>query len=162
MKFLRLLENPKKTILVINKTEGKINEATLNECSNLGFGSPVKISTAHMQGIDNLKYLISKVLPSDESDTLVEEGKKLSIAIVGKTNSGKSTLLNSLKGENLSITGDLPNLTRDAIETTIKNNFLNQRLLTQLVLVNLKMIITIFFNYLQNKQRRKYDYHGLL
>ena len=130
MKFLRLLENPKKTILVINKTEGKINEATLNECSNLGFGSPVKISTAHMQGIDNLKkYLISKVLPSDESDTLVEERQKLSIAIVGKTNSGKSTLLNSLKGENLSITGDLPNLTRDAIETTIKNNFFESKII---------------------------------
>ena len=127
--FKIVRKSKKKTILVINKTEGKINEATLNECSNLGFGSPVKISTAHMQGIDNLKYLISKVLPSDESDTLVEEGKKLSIAIVGKTNSGKSTLLNSLKGENLSITGDLPNLTRDAIETTIKNNFFESKII---------------------------------
>ena len=45
--------------------------------------------------------------------------EKLSLAIVGKTNSGKSTLVNTLKGESVSITGDLPNLTRDAVETFV-------------------------------------------
>ena len=60
-----------------------------------------------MQGIDHLKHIISEILPNDPNSINIDEVKKLSIAIVGKTNSGKSTLLNSLKGENLSITGDL-------------------------------------------------------
>ena len=48
---------------------------------------------------------------------------------MGKTNSGKSTLLNTLKGENLSITGDLPNLTRDAVETTYKNYLFESKII---------------------------------
>ena len=118
-----------KTILIINKTEGKINESTLNECKSLGLGSSIQVSTAHMQGISHLKNIISEVLPCFDNELSVEIVKKLSIAIVGKTNSGKSTLLNSLKGDNLSITGDLPNLTRDAIETTIKNNLFESRII---------------------------------
>ncbi|MBD22076.1 MAG: ribosome biogenesis GTPase Der [Alphaproteobacteria bacterium] len=127
--FKIIRKSKKKTLLVFNKTEGKFNETTLNECKNLGFGLPIKISTAHMQGIDHLKHIISEILPSSNNENDLEEVKKLSIAIVGKTNSGKSTLLNSLKGENLSITGDLPNLTRDAVETTIKNNLFESRII---------------------------------
>ena len=48
---------------------------------------------------------------------------------MGKTNSGKSTLLNSIKGENFSITGEIPNLTRDAVETTIKNNLFESKII---------------------------------
>ena len=55
--------------------------------------------------------------------------KKLSIAVVGKTNSGKSTLVNALKGENISITGDSPNLTRDAVETFYENDFFISKLI---------------------------------
>ena len=129
MKFFQLLENQKKTVLIINKTEGKINESTLNECSNLGFDVNIKVSTAHMQGIDHLKHIISEILPNDPNSINIDEVKKLSIAIVGKTNSGKSTLLNSLKGENLSLTGDLPNLTRDAVETTITTTLFESKMI---------------------------------
>ena len=82
-----------------------------------------------MQGIDHLKHIISEILPNDPNSINIDEVKKLSIAIVGKTNSGKSTLLNSLKGENLSLTGDLPNLTRDAVETTITTTLFESKMI---------------------------------
>ena len=122
-------KSQKKTLLIINKTEGKINDTIIDECSSLGFGVPIKISTAHMQGIDNLRYLVSEILPNKTNHISRDEVKELSIAIVGKTNSGKSTLLNTLKGKNISITGDLPNLTRDAVETKIKNNLFESRII---------------------------------
>ena len=122
-------KSQKKTLLIINKTEGKINEALIDECSNLGFGLPIKISTAHMQGIDHLKFLVSETFRDETNGISLNRVKELSIAIVGKTNSGKSTLLNTLKGENLSITGDLPHLTRDAVETTIKNNLFESKII---------------------------------
>ena len=59
-------KSQKQTILIINKTEGKINDTIMDECNNLGFGSPIKISTAHMQGIDQLKYLISEIIPKQK------------------------------------------------------------------------------------------------
>ena len=127
--FKIVRKSQKQTILIINKTEGKINVTTLDACNNLGLGSPIKISTAHMQGIDQLKYLISEIIPNKKNHISLDDAKELSIAIVGKTNSGKSTLLNSMKGENLSITGEIPNLTRDAVETTIKNNLFESKII---------------------------------
>ena len=127
--FKIVRKSQKQTILIINKTEGKINVTTLDACNSLGFGSPIKISTAHMQGIDQLKYLISEIIPNKNNHISSDDARELSIAIVGKTNSGKSTLLNSMKGENLSITGEIPNLTRDAVETTIKNNLFESKII---------------------------------
>ena len=122
-------KSQKKIILIANKTEGKINNITFEECCNIGFGSPIKISTAHMQGIRYLKECIVQVLPNLNEEIKGENQRKLSIAIVGKTNSGKSTLINSLKGENISITGDSPNLTRDAVETFYENDFFTSKLI---------------------------------
>ena len=57
-------KSQKKIILVANKTEGRINNVTLEECCEIGFGSPIKISTAHMQGIRYLKECINENLPT--------------------------------------------------------------------------------------------------
>lgn len=122
-------KSQKKIILVANKTEGRINNVTLEECREVGFGSPIKISTAHMQGISYLKECIDQKLPNINQEVKEDDQKKLSIAVVGKTNSGKSTLVNALKGENISITGDSPNLTRDAVETFYENDFFISKLI---------------------------------
>ncbi len=122
-------KSQKKIILIVNKTEGRINNVTLKECSEIGFGFPIKISTAHMQGISYLKECINENLPSINQEIKEDNQKKLSIAVVGKTNSGKSTLVNALKGENISITGDSPNLTRDAVETFYENDFFISKLI---------------------------------
>ena len=50
----------------------------------MGFGVNIKVSTAHMQGIENLKHIISEILPNNNSDNSLKEIQKLSIAIVGK------------------------------------------------------------------------------
>ena len=112
-------KSQKKTLLIINKTEGQINEALIDECSNLGFGLPIKISTAHMQGIDHLKYLVTEIFHDETYGKPPSEVKELSIAIVGKTNSGKSTLFNKLTKANV--------LSKDmlfaSLDSTIRKSF---------------------------------------
>ena len=76
-----------------------------------------------------LKECIDQKLPNINQEIKEDDQKKLSIAVVGKTNSGKSTLVNALKGENISITGDSPNLTRDAVETFYENDFFISKLI---------------------------------
>ena len=111
----------KKVILVINKAEGRINEDTVDECENFGLGEPIIVSASHNQGIGQLKLEINKNLSNVSKVEL--SNKKHTLAIVGKTNSGKSTIFNALTGRVLALTGNNPRLTRDPIETNI--NFKN-------------------------------------
>ena len=122
IKLIRKLE--KKNIVVLNKTEGKFNFNIKEEVQNLGFKSLINISAAHMQGIEELKEMISVKLNFDNDDlaSVSDYGTNFSLAIVGKTNCGKSTLMNSLKGKEIAITGNIPNLTRDAVETFLSKN----------------------------------------
>jgi GTP-binding protein len=115
----------KRILPIINKCEGKINQYIIGELENLGLDKAIQVSSAHNQGIEELKFEIYEVLPFKKKDNELV-GEEFSIAIVGKTNSGKSTITNTLKGSKVSITGSLPYLTRDAVETTInykKTNF---------------------------------------
>ena len=114
IEIFKVARKSKKHAFDYQQNWGQKNKTTYSECCNLGFGLPIKVSTAHT-GIENLKNLISEILPCNNSDKSLKKIQKLSIAIV-ETSWGKSTLLNSLKGENLSMTGALPNLTRDAVE----------------------------------------------
>ena len=87
----------KKVILVINKTEGKINKFIIEECSKLGFGQPFLVSSAHHQNIDELKFFLLDLISVEKNESLLDFD--FSIAVVGKVNSGKSTLINALKGK---------------------------------------------------------------
>ena len=112
----------KEKIIILNKTEGKFDSNIIEDTKKLGLGTPILISAAHMIGINDVKDEIFDKLELNKTSEIddSELSEKLSVAIVGKTNSGKSTLVNTLKGESVSITGDLPNLTRDAVETFVK------------------------------------------
>ncbi len=112
VKILRKIN--KIVITVINKTEGKINNFIINETEKLGFGKPVLISSAHNQGIDSLKFLIYEKI--DTENFTDNYNPDFSIAIIGKVNSGKSTLINSLGNNQVSLTSSVPNLTRDSVE----------------------------------------------
>ncbi len=116
----RIRKSGKKIILVINKSEGKLDAKILNDSFNLGLGDPVMVSASHNQGIDQLLLTITEKLPEGIIEDEDLEKFDISIAIVGKTNSGKSSILNVLKGEEISLTGEIPNLTRDSVETFIK------------------------------------------
>ena len=121
----------KKKIIVLNKTEGNYNSDIIRDVEKLGFGLPILISSAHMKSIDILEEKILQNLRFKknlkELDSDISE--RLSIAIVGKTNSGKSTLMNSISGQDVSITGNKPYLTRDAVEITIERKKLNFKII---------------------------------
>lgn len=103
----------KPIILVANKCEGKIPAAALTECYALGFGEPVCISAEHGEGMGDLYDALK--LHKREAVEEEEQERYLQLAIVGRPNAGKSTLLNKLLKEERVITSDIPGTTRDSI-----------------------------------------------
>lgn len=118
-KIAKLLHKKNKdTILVLNKCD--INDSCSEEYYylELGFGEPIKISALKNIGIENLLKKIYKKIPEEKIILIEKDLPK--IAIVGKPNVGKSTLLNSLLGYERSIVSHEPGTTRDIIEHNIK------------------------------------------
>jgi GTP-binding protein len=112
-------------LLVANKCEGRSSDAGYYDAFKLGLGDPVAISAEHGEGIGDLQEAIAEALKTsgmDEPDDAAEaEGaardRPLKLAIIGRPNAGKSTLVNTLLGEERMITGPEPGLTRDAVAT---------------------------------------------
>ncbi|WP_135467279.1 ribosome biogenesis GTPase Der [Crenalkalicoccus roseus] len=104
-------------LLVANKAEGRLGAAAAMEAYELGLGEPIPVSAEHGEGIGALHEAVREHLPEAEEPTAEEEGEErpLRLAIVGRPNAGKSTLLNALLGEERMITGPEPGLTRDAV-----------------------------------------------
>ena len=104
-----------KVVLVANKAEGHAGDAGALEAFNLGFGPPVEISAEHGEGMSDLYDALDAAQPGSETDEVEEGDKPLRIAIIGRPNAGKSTLVNQLIGEDRLITGPEAGITRDAI-----------------------------------------------
>ena len=108
-------------LLVANKCEGKIGVEGLYEAFELGFGEPIGLSAEHGEGLADLYEVIQPLISlkenaTEETNDRFDEGHSpLQMAIVGRPNVGKSTLLNSLLKEDRVITGPEPGVTRDAI-----------------------------------------------
>ena len=110
----------RRVLLVANKTEGRLGMAQAMEAYSLGLGDPLAISAEHNEGIADLMREIAEALPPEAEDAPDGEGTRpLKLAIVGRPNAGKSTLLNRLVGEERMITGPEPGLTRDAVATIL-------------------------------------------
>ena len=115
--FLQKLEIP--VLLVANKCEGKIVATGLYEGFELGFGEPIGISAEHGVGLADLYEVIQPLVSLKESGAeetnnfFDKDNSPLHMAIVGRPNVGKSTLLNSLLEEDRVITGPAPGVTRD-------------------------------------------------
>ena len=106
--------------LVVNKAEGMERAMVGAEFHELGCGTPLVISAAHGDGVNELVDLILENFP--ESDDEPDAGKGPRVAIAGRPNVGKSTLINTLLGEERVIAFDMPGTTRDAIEVPFERN----------------------------------------
>ena len=109
----------KPIILVANKVEGRAGEAAALNSYALGFGDPVVMSAEHGEGLSGLYDALRSALPEATAESETEEvaagEKPIRIAIVGRPNTGKSTLINRLVGEERLLTGPEAGTTRDAI-----------------------------------------------
>jgi GTP-binding protein len=107
----------KKVLLVANKAEGMQTGPQLAEFYELGIGEPLPVSAAHGQGIRSLVELALEdfVDPEEEDDETALEDRPVRLAVAGRPNVGKSTLINTWLGEERLVAFDLPGTTRDAI-----------------------------------------------
>jgi GTP-binding protein len=116
----RLRPLGKQVVLVANKIESFHEELGVAVWQRLGFGDPLPVSAREGFGIADLFARVLGELPPKDTAEDVEEGDPLRFAIVGKRNSGKSTLLNQLAGEERVIVSELPGTTRDAVDVAFE------------------------------------------
>jgi GTP-binding protein len=107
--------------LVANKAEGLAPETAAAEFHELGLGHPLSVSAAHGEGIHDLVDLVLEKFPEDEAAE-EEAAKHPKIAVIGRPNVGKSTLVNSWLGEERVIAFDQPGTTRDSIYIDFERN----------------------------------------
>lgn len=116
-----LRRSGKPVILVVNKVDSYAKMMPdVYEFYNLGIGDPVPVSASSRQGIGDMLDEVIKYFPEHSSEE--EEDERPRIAIVGKPNVGKSSIINKLLGENRVIVSDVAGTTRDAVDTSIKHN----------------------------------------
>lgn len=115
----------KPVVLLANKCEGKLQEDSVHEAYKLGFGQPICFSAEHGIGLNDLYDALKDIaenLPQEADENICEDEKKeqdqpLYMAIVGRPNVGKSTLVNALLNDERMLTGPEAGVTRDAIAT---------------------------------------------
>ena len=109
-KFLHTLGKP--VFLVANKTDG-VHDASISEFFAMGFGEPFATAASHGKGVTNLLEALTANMQEDTEPKEMADGLKL--AIIGRPNVGKSTLVNRLLGEDRVVVFDMPGTTRDSI-----------------------------------------------
>ena len=115
-KILRKVKCP--ILLTMNKVEGEAQKNQAYEAIKLGYGEPLIISAEHGIGLGSLEENLSKLINNINNRNFIDDAIDISsirLAIVGRPNSGKSTLINTLIGEHTVLTGDEPGVTRDSI-----------------------------------------------
>ncbi len=116
-----LRRSPTPVVLLANKCEGQLGAAGAAEANSLGLGEPVAVSAEHGEGLSDLRDAIAAYFPEpadrppDDGDEKGAPAAPLQLAVIGRPNVGKSTLVNRLIGEERLLTGAEAGITRDAI-----------------------------------------------
>lgn len=128
-----------RVILVANKAEGRAGDAGYYDAYSLGLGEPVQLSAEHGEGIDELAHVLRPISEefkdqmvepeinvavdgdsdSDEDEIVFSQSRPLQIAVVGRPNAGKSTLINQILKDDRLLTGPEAGITRDSISVNI-------------------------------------------
>ena len=117
---LMLKRSKKPIILVCNKADSfQKFQADMYEFYKLGIGEPMPVSASNAQGIGDVLDKVYDNLPKEIDDD--EDGERIKVAVIGKPNVGKSSLINKILGENRNIVSDIAGTTRDAIDSYYEN-----------------------------------------
>ena len=117
-----LLRSKKPTVLAVNKMDstGRVDPA-IYEFYELGMGDPIAVSAVHGHGTGDLLDECIKYFPEDNGED--EEDDRIKVAVIGKPNVGKSSLINHILGEKRVIVSNMAGTTRDAVDSEIDNKF---------------------------------------
>lgn len=119
---LLLKKSKKKIVLVCNKADNFVKESDdIYEFYNLGIGEPMPISAANAKGIGDVLDKIYENLPEKNSNE--DDNEIIKVAVIGKPNVGKSSLINRILGEERLIVSNIAGTTRDAIDSYFENEF---------------------------------------
>ncbi len=117
-----LQKSGRPVVLCVNKCD-RVGEPdpAFYEFYNLGLGDPIQVSSVHGHGTGDLLDAVCAYLP--EKGEGEDEGEIISVAIIGRPNAGKSSLVNKITGENRCIVSDIAGTTRDSIDTVVRNSY---------------------------------------
>ena len=117
-----LLKSGKPVILCVNKCDSVgAPPPEFYEFYNLGIGDPVAVSSVHGHGTGDLLDEVLKYLPKEEEEN--PDDDHIRVAVIGKPNAGKSSLINRMAGEERVIVSDIAGTTRDAVDTDVENEY---------------------------------------
>jgi GTP-binding protein len=115
----KLRKSRRPVVVVANKADNPGQEHFIHEILELGFAAPVLVSAQHGIGADDLLDRVLEELPPPEPEGAAEEEETARLAIMGRPNVGKSSLLNALLGDERALVSELPGTTRDPIDTSL-------------------------------------------
>ena len=112
----RLRRSGKPIVVAVNKAEGLDERTATAEFHALGFGEPIPIAAMHRRGIGRVTAALAEILPAGDGRPADRGSDRVRICIIGRPNTGKSTLVNRLAGDERVLAHDMPGTTRDSVE----------------------------------------------
>ncbi len=117
-----LQRSGKPVVLTVNKMDSTgPNDPGIYEFYNLGLGDPIALSAVHGHGTGELLDACLEHFPPEDDDE--QDDERIKVAVIGKPNVGKSSLINLILGEKRVIVADMPGTTRDAVDTPVENQY---------------------------------------